>query len=317
MIDVAVAIIEKEGKFLIGKRKRGSHLENKWEFPGGKVESLETPEECLIRELKEELGITIEVGSFVAESVFNYSGKEIKLLGYRASYISGEPILSAHEEIKWISAEELDKFDFAKADLIFLEKLKKDIYTGSKETKMPERELFRDRIHWAITLLASALGTCNRLLISSSAEKNKRIVGLSYNGSLPGQPHCDDVGHYMINGHCHRTRHAEKNLKDNTDQEKLKGSHVRALGTPCLDCLKELDGGQVAWIEYSGSYNNQEFQPTPEMLKEIFGADFKLLRRDIDWVELFQEIFDRLSGPGGIFNRLGYKIKLVKEPLKK
>ncbi len=182
---------------------------------------------------------------------------------------------------------------------------------------MPERELFRDRIHWAITLLASALGSCNRLLISSSAEKNKRIVGLSYNGSLPGQPHCDDVGHHMINGHCERTRHAEVNLISNTDEEKLKDSHVRALGTPCLKCLKDLAGVPVAWIEYTGYYNNQEFQPTPEMIKEIFGEDFKLLHRDIDWVELFQEIFDRLSGPGGIFNRLGYRIKLVKEPLEK
>lgn len=178
---------------------------------------------------------------------------------------------------------------------------------------MSERELLRDKIHWAITLLSSALGSCNRLLISSSAEKNKRIVGLSYNGSLPGQSHCDEAGHLMINGHCERTRHAEMNLKDNTDQEKLRGSHVRVPGTPCLKCLKDLAGVPVASIEYTGYYNNQEFQPTPEIIKEIFGEDFKLKHRDIDWVELFQEIFDKLSGSGGMFNRLGYRIKLVKE----
>lgn len=180
---------------------------------------------------------------------------------------------------------------------------------------MSERELLRGRIHWAITLLSSALGSCNRLLISSSAEKDKRIVGLSYNGSLLGQPHCDEVGHLMINGHCERTRHAEMNLKDNTDQEKLRGSHVRVPGTPCLKCLKDLAGVPVSSIEYTGYYNNQDFQPTPEIIKEIFGEDFQLQHRDIDWVELFQEIFDKLSGPGGMFNRLGYRIKLSKEPL--
>ena len=184
---------------------------------------------------------------------------------------------------------------------------------------MTKREKLRDRVHWAITLLASVMGSCDRLLISASAEKDKRIVGLSYNGSLPGRPHCDDIGHYMINGHCSRTRHAEKNLRDkeNTDPEKLKGSHIRVPGTPCLDCLKELAGGNVASIEYTGYYDNQEFQPTPEMIKEIFGENFKLEHCDIDWVELFQELFDRLSGPGGMFNQLGYRIKLVKEPLEK
>jgi len=53
------------------------------------------------------------------------------------------------------------------------------------------------------------------------------------------------------------------------------------------------------------------------MIKEIFGENFKLEHCDIDWVELFQELFDRLSGPGGMFNQLGYRIKLVKEPLEK
>jgi len=146
---------------------------------------------------------------------------------------------------------------------------------------MTEREKLRDKVHWAITLLSSVLGSCNRLLISASAEKNKRIAGLSYNGSLPGQSHCDEAGHLMISGHCERTRHAEMNLKDNTDQEKLRGSHVRVPGTPCLKCLKDLAGVPVASVE------------------------------------LFQEIFDKLSGSGGMFNRLGYRVRLVKEPLEK
>lgn len=176
-----------------------------------------------------------------------------------------------------------------------------------------ERDKLRDKVFWAVTFLHSALGTCDRLLTAVSAEKDKRLHGFAYNGSLPGTFHCDEVGHFMINNHCRRTRHGERNLKDNTDQEKLNDSRVRILGTPCLDCLKDLAGAGVEEIEYTGYYDNQEFQPTPENLKEIFGDNFNLTCRDIDWVELFQGLFDRLAGPGGILKNLGYRIKLTKE----
>lgn len=179
---------------------------------------------------------------------------------------------------------------------------------------MSDRAVLRDKIYWAVTLLYSALGTCDRLLTASSAEKNKRLVGLGHNGSLPGQPHCDDEGHTMVNGHCERTRHGEMNLKDNTDQDKFRDSKVRVLGTPCLRCLKESAGGGVNTVEYTGSYDNQEFQPTPELLKGILGGNFTLTHRDIDWTELFQEIFDKLSGPGGVFSKMDYRIRIVKEP---
>ena len=122
MIDVTAAIIEKNGKFLIAKRKQGKHLEGKWEFPGGKIEQQETPEGCLARELKEEFGITAKIADFVAESVFNYGDREIRLLGYRAEYLSGEFRLNAHDEIKWVSADEFGNFDFAEADLPLIEK---------------------------------------------------------------------------------------------------------------------------------------------------------------------------------------------------
>ncbi len=115
-INVTAAIIEKGDKFLIAKRKKGKHLEGKWEFPGGKIEEQETPEICLARELQEEFGIIAEIADFVAESPFNYGDRKIRLLGYRAKYVSGEFKLNAHDEIRWISASEFSKFDFAEAD---------------------------------------------------------------------------------------------------------------------------------------------------------------------------------------------------------
>jgi len=122
-IAVTAAIIEKDGKFLIARRKKGKHLEGKWEFPGGKIEKQETPEMCLARELQEEFGILAEITDFITESLFNYGDRKIRLLGYRAKYLSGEFRLNAHDEIKWINKNEFGKFDFAEADLPLVEKI--------------------------------------------------------------------------------------------------------------------------------------------------------------------------------------------------
>ena len=121
-IDVTAAIIENNGKFLIAKRKKGKHLENKWEFPGGKIEYRETPEECLQRELKEEFGISAKIGNFVGESIFDYGDRKIRLLGYRVAYIKGDFNLQDHDEIKWVSADEFYKYDIADADIPLIEK---------------------------------------------------------------------------------------------------------------------------------------------------------------------------------------------------
>ena len=123
IINVTAAIIEKDGKFLIAKRKAGGHLVGKWEFPGGKIEEKETPEECLRRELLEEFGITAEINNFVGDSVFDYGDRQIRLLGYKATYLSGEFRLTAHDEIKWVSPQELSQYDFAAADISLVQKL--------------------------------------------------------------------------------------------------------------------------------------------------------------------------------------------------
>ncbi|MBI2670255.1 MAG: (deoxy)nucleoside triphosphate pyrophosphohydrolase [Candidatus Yanofskybacteria bacterium] len=123
IVDVVAAIIEKDGEFLIAKRKKGKHLEEKWEFPGGKIEVHETPEKCLERELKEEFGILVKARNFVAESIFDYGNVKIRLLGYKAKYISGEFNLNDHDEIKWVVADELVKFDLAEADIPLAKKV--------------------------------------------------------------------------------------------------------------------------------------------------------------------------------------------------
>ena len=86
MIDVTAAIIQREGLILAARRKQGSHMAGYWEFPGGKIEPGETPEECLQRELKEELSIESKIGPFFEESCYDYGTKQIRLLSYFVDY---------------------------------------------------------------------------------------------------------------------------------------------------------------------------------------------------------------------------------------
>jgi 8-oxo-dGTP diphosphatase len=123
MRQVAAAVIEKDGKILIARRKQKDPLGGKWEFPGGKLESGETPEECLKRELREELGIETRVGEYFCSSRFVYRHIAIELLAYRASYVSGEITLHEHERIEWILPEELKDYDFSEADKPVVRKL--------------------------------------------------------------------------------------------------------------------------------------------------------------------------------------------------
>lgn len=123
---VAAAIIISHGKVLIAQRAQGLRLAGKWEFPGGKVEPGETPEECLKREIREELGIEIAVDGFFGESVYHYDIGPIRLLAYKASWTGGDLRLTEHEQIKWVKPEKLDDYDFSPADLPFIEKLKKE-----------------------------------------------------------------------------------------------------------------------------------------------------------------------------------------------
>ncbi len=114
---VAAAVLEKDGKILLARRREGDALAGKWEFPGGKLEPGETPRECLRRELAEEFGIDSSIGEFVCASEFEYGHTHIELLAYRASHVGGEFVLNDHSEIKWVTPAELLAYDLASADI--------------------------------------------------------------------------------------------------------------------------------------------------------------------------------------------------------
>ncbi len=126
MIEVAAAVIENgEGKILIARRKEGKSQQGLWEFPGGKLEPDESPEACLVRELREEMGIEIEPYEPLGAHVHDYGTVTIRLIVYRAKYLSGEIRLSDHDDCRWVRREELREFEWAPADIPFAERLMK------------------------------------------------------------------------------------------------------------------------------------------------------------------------------------------------
>jgi 8-oxo-dGTP diphosphatase len=124
---VIAAVIERDGYVLIGRRKYGKCHAGKWEFPGGTLEEKETYEQCLKRELQEELAITLEVGDLICTSTFVYAPDwTIKLLAFRTTYVSGVPRLNDHEEIRWVKPLDLVNYDFPEVDRPIIAKLVKD-----------------------------------------------------------------------------------------------------------------------------------------------------------------------------------------------
>lgn len=124
IVRVTAAIMVNNGKIIIAKRKPSDKLPNKWEFPGGKIENNETPEQCLKRELKEEFDINVSVGEYLASSIYHYDHISIELLAYRTYWEGGNINLKEHDEFRWVSLKQLDEYDFAPADIPFVEKLR-------------------------------------------------------------------------------------------------------------------------------------------------------------------------------------------------
>ena len=116
-IEVVAAIIKQEDKILIARRKKGKHLEFKWEYPGGKLENNEEENDALKRELKEEFSIEATIGRYLTESFYEYGSVNINLKAYLVESFSGDFRLIDHDKIEWIKIEEIKKHEFAPADI--------------------------------------------------------------------------------------------------------------------------------------------------------------------------------------------------------
>ncbi|MFZ0135172.1 MAG: NUDIX domain-containing protein [Desulfobacterales bacterium] len=135
IVKVTAAILEKDGRILIAQRNLIDDLSGKWEFPGGKIEAGETPEECLARELNEEFDIDVSVGQHLGSNFFHYERFSIDLMAYRAFWKGGRINSTAHKDYKWVTIEELERYDFAPADRKFVERLRSgeiDLWQGTE-----------------------------------------------------------------------------------------------------------------------------------------------------------------------------------------
>ncbi|MFC5625732.1 (deoxy)nucleoside triphosphate pyrophosphohydrolase [Algoriphagus winogradskyi] len=121
---VSCALIFLNGKVLCAQRSNTMNLSGFWEFPGGKVEKNESPEACLVREIKEELAISVCTRLALKSSEYSYSaGKLIRLLPFVCSWQSGEITLLEHQEVRWVSKENIKSLNWAPADIPIVDEL--------------------------------------------------------------------------------------------------------------------------------------------------------------------------------------------------
>jgi 8-oxo-dGTP diphosphatase len=121
-IVVAAAIVERDGRFLLTRRQQGVHLEGLWEFPGGKCEALESLDECLCRELAEELAVDVTVLEEVFTVTHEYPDRAVELHFFRCE-LRGDPAPQLGQEMRWVPRAELPELEFPPADRELLAKL--------------------------------------------------------------------------------------------------------------------------------------------------------------------------------------------------
>lgn len=122
---------------LVTRRGPGEHLAGMWEFPGGKLEGKESPEECIVRELSEELGIRVSTGRVIAESRYDYEGGAINLIAVETHILAGEIALTVHDAFDWVSPQRLLEIELAPADIPIAEEI---VCSGMVATNCAEME---------------------------------------------------------------------------------------------------------------------------------------------------------------------------------
>ena len=123
IVRVTAAVIVKDGTVLIAQRGRSDRMAGLWEFPGGKIEPGETPQQCLQRELLEELAMHAVIGRHLGSSRYRYDHMSIELMAYR-TYWDGQPLKRiTHQDICWVAPKRLPDYPFTPADLPFVQRL--------------------------------------------------------------------------------------------------------------------------------------------------------------------------------------------------
>lgn len=126
MTEVVAALIWNGEKFMACQRPAHKARGLLWEFVGGKVEAGETKAQALVRECREELGVSVAVGDVFMEVVHEYPDLTVHLTLFHAKILAGEPQRLEHNDIRWITTKEIDEYPFCPADVEILKKLKEE-----------------------------------------------------------------------------------------------------------------------------------------------------------------------------------------------
>ena len=117
LIRVVGAVFHDGERFLACRKKPGKPLEGHWEFPGGKIEPGETPEQALAREIREELNLIAEVGQKVTTTTYEYDFATIELITFYCTLVDGDLRLTDHDDTKWVTSTEAAHLTWAPADI--------------------------------------------------------------------------------------------------------------------------------------------------------------------------------------------------------
>jgi len=120
--EVVAAVIERDARILIARRPAGSHLAGLWEFPGGKPVPGESHADALRREIREELGVVVQVGERIETVEWDYGDRRLRLIFFRCR-VQGEPRPLEGQELAWVAPADLPRYDFPPADAALIARL--------------------------------------------------------------------------------------------------------------------------------------------------------------------------------------------------
>jgi 8-oxo-dGTP diphosphatase len=119
---VAAVIVRSDGRILIARRPAGRHLAGLWEFPGGKRQMGESPEQALVREIQEELGVAVTVGAAIASVDWSYPDRRVQVVFFGCT-TAGEPQAREGQQLAWVYPPDLDGYAFPPADAVLIKRL--------------------------------------------------------------------------------------------------------------------------------------------------------------------------------------------------
>ncbi|MBI2635561.1 MAG: hypothetical protein HYW79_03425 [Parcubacteria group bacterium] len=156
-----------------------------------------------------------------------------------------------------------------------------------------------------IALIFACRGTCDRLRTATVIRDNDNIlIAGGYNGAISGLPHCDDIGHLIVENHCIRTNHGEENaLLNCIDLSRIENGVATIIGNPCFPCARKVLSKDIKRLRYIGTYDNSlGFEHVKELCEQKSVVIEFIDIRDV--LETLQKAIYFLQGPGGPFRNM-------------